>query len=111
MVFRVVDIARPEALTAPQPVPTPEGSASRLAGRRCLARKALCWHEIRRDPADCPASMLTAWRAAAFRYSGDELRLFAEFQQHLERIMGDQLTCMCRELSSLLLPDITGIRA
>jgi hypothetical protein len=31
--------------------------------------------------------MLTAWRAAAFRYSGDELRLFAEFQQHLERVM------------------------
>ena len=39
-----------------------------------------------------PAPMLTAWRAAAFRYSDDELRVLAEFQQHLERIMSDQLT-------------------
>ena len=48
--------------------------------------------------------MLTAWRAAAFRCSDDELRLFAEFQQHLERIMDDQLTRMCGELSGRLLP-------
>ncbi len=48
--------------------------------------------------------MLTAWRAAAFRYSDGELRLFVGSQKQLERIMGDQLTRMCGELSGRRLP-------
>jgi DNA-binding MarR family transcriptional regulator len=45
-----------------------------------------------RDVAPVFAPMLKAWRAAASRYSDDELRQFAEFQQEVERIMRDQLT-------------------
>jgi hypothetical protein len=55
--------------------------------------------------------MLTAWRAATFRYSERELRLFVEFQQQLERIMRDQLTRMCGELSGRLLPATSQVCA
>jgi DNA-binding MarR family transcriptional regulator len=45
-----------------------------------------------RDVAPVFAPMLKAWRAVAARYSDDELRQFAEFQQQVEHIMRDQLT-------------------
>jgi DNA-binding MarR family transcriptional regulator len=44
-----------------------------------------------RDVAPVFAPMLKAWRAAAARYSDDELRQFVEFQQQVEQIMRDQL--------------------
>jgi DNA-binding MarR family transcriptional regulator len=37
------------------------------------------------------APVVKAWRAAAARYSDDELRVLLEFQEQLEQIMRDQL--------------------